>query len=501
MPMNETTGAGSIDGEKGRARPLRPNFLFILTDDQGPWATSRNWPELITPALDEIATTATVFDNYYCASPVCSPARASLLTGYMPSAHGVHDWLVGGRHPDDSEETFLDGISTLPEVLHDAGYMTAMSGKWHVGSSKRPAPGFDLWYAHRYGGGPYYDAPIWGDDGEEVGEPRYFTDAVAEEAVAMIDAIAASGTGEEARPFYLQVNFTAPHSPWVNNHPQELLDLYADTDFPSVPRETPHPWTKTYDDFADAFADPVPSLRGYAASLTGVDRAVRSLVDALDAHGMRENTVIIYMADNGFSCGHHGLWGKGNGTYPLNFWENSVRVPCMISVPGQRVARTVERAVSACSFFETVCDLAGVAVDEDPLRDGASVSGLLMGDQDDAGEESVVVFDEYGGGRMIRRDDYKFIDRFNGPRELYDLSVDPDERENLVDLPSKASLAQELADELYEWFRDHETDTNRAYHRDVRGRGQVHPPRDGYADARTYVLGEKSMDGVENMVG
>lgn len=478
----------------------QPSFLVVLTDDQGPWATSRYWPELITPTLDEITEHATVFENYYCASPVCSPARASLMTGYMPSAHGVHDWLVGGRHPDDREETFLEGMTTLPEVLHEAGYITAMSGKWHVGTSQHPAPGFDLWYAHRYGGGPYYDAPVWTLDGQETEEPRYFTDAVAEEACQMIAQIASrTGADGACPPFYLQVNFTAPHSPWLNNHPAELTDLYADTDFPSVPREEPHPWTKTYDDFAAAFADPVPSLRGYAASLTGVDRAVRALLDSLEEHGLAKSTVIIYMADNGFSCGHHGLWGKGNGTFPLNFWENSVRVPCFISLPGQEETRVVEQCVSACSFFDTLCELAGVSVEPDPLRGAGSVAGLLRGEAE--AEGPVVVYDEYGGGRMIRKGAYKLIDRYNGPRELYDLDADPLERENMVDLPSRAALVRELSDELYEWFRDHETDTERAYHRDVRGRGQVHPPRDGYDDARTYVLGEKSMDGVDKMVG
>lgn len=161
---------------------MTTNFVVVVTDDQGPWATSEHWPELQTPNLDELSAQSTVFENYYCASPVCSPARGSLLTGRMPSAHGIHDWLVGGRHPDDREENFLSDVLTLPEVLKKSGYSCAMVGKWHVGTSKQPAAGFDYWYAHRYGGGPYYEAPIWDDNGEEASEPEYFTYAVADRA-------------------------------------------------------------------------------------------------------------------------------------------------------------------------------------------------------------------------------------------------------------------------------------------------------------------------------
>ena len=99
-----------------------PNVLVVLTDDQGPWAMSRTCPELVTPVLDDLVSRSTSFENYYCASPVCSPSRASLLTGRMPSAHGVHDWLVGERHPDAHEDDYLGGLTTLPQALEEAGY-------------------------------------------------------------------------------------------------------------------------------------------------------------------------------------------------------------------------------------------------------------------------------------------------------------------------------------------------------------------------------------------
>lgn len=143
----------------------------------------------------------------------------------------------------------------------------------------------------------------------------------------------------------------------AEGHQRELTDLYTDTDFPLIPREEPHPWTVAYNDFAAAFADPVPLLRGYAAALSGVDRAVERILRRVREVGAGDNTIVVYMSDNGFSCGHHGLWGKGNGTYPLNFWENSVRVPAWFHLPGQTQGRSVSQAVSVCSFFETICEL------------------------------------------------------------------------------------------------------------------------------------------------
>lgn len=466
----------------------RPNVLVVLTDDQGPWALSRTMPELVTPTLDEFMDSATTFNNYYCASPVCSPARASLLTGRMPSAHGVHDWLNGESHPEGREDIFLGGLTTLPEVLNRAGYTCAMSGKWHVGTSRYPAPGFDFWYAHRIGGGPYFHAPIWDERGRKAEEPRYFTYAVTDEACRFLDEFADGtvGSGQEDAPFYLQVNFTAPHLPWLNNHPQDLYDLYEGCDFESVPRLERHPWSRPRTEFEDTYRNPTPYLQGYAAAISGVDRSMKRLVDKLQEHGWQDNTVVVYMSDNGYSCGHHGIWGKGNGTYPLNFWENSVRVPFIIHMPGQQESHDIDSHVSATSFLPTICDIVGVQMPEDPLRAGASVKDLIIAGIDVPAYESVMVFDEYGGGRMVRSGEYKLVERYDGPGELYNLANDPYEEENLFGTRAYAAVQRNLHECLWEWFAHHETAADRAWERDVQGWGQIHPVRRGYDDPHTY---------------
>jgi choline-sulfatase len=460
----------------------RPNVLVVLTDDQGPWAMGHRNPDLVTPAIDGLTASGTELDRFFCASPVCSPARASLLTGRMPSAHGVHDWIRGEAYGVRDEDSYLAGLGNTPELLAAAGWECGHSGKWHLGTSRRPAPGFDHWYAHRTGDGRYVGAPVWRDERAEA-EPRYLTEAITEEAVGFL-----RGNADSDRPFYLQVNYTAPHSPWVDQHPARYTDTYAGSTFDSCPRAQPHPWFSWEPGpVSDAMRDPLPSLLGYFASLTAVDAGVRQLLDLLDAAGLRESTCVVYTSDNGFSCGQHGIWGKGNATWPLNMWENSVRVPFVVSLPGRIPAGRVDSGLtSACDLHPTLLDLAGVPAPDDPLAAGRSVLPRLLGEEE-AGSEAVVVFDEYGGTRMVRTPEWKYVVRHSGgPHELYHLAEDPDERANRVTEPACAAVRAELAGVLHDWFARHNAAERDAFARPVSGRGQTSPLWRGRSDVDTY---------------
>lgn len=489
-----------------------PNVLLLVTDDQGAWALGSQMPELHTPTLDRLQREGTTLASFFCASPVCSPARASIMTGRMPSAHGVHDWIVpealarGSSPQRRYDPEFLDamtGADSIAAMLSRHGYRCGMVGKWHVGSSDRPAEGFDYWYAHQLGGGPYYGAPIWHQD-EVTGLPKdpaepgqeheYVTDAITRQSVDFLRRIDAA---PERRPFFLQVNWTAPHDPWFDgNHPDDLLDVYADTDFPSVPETAPHPWF-VRENFPRALADRRGALAGYCAAISGVDRSISSLLDHLERSGELENTIVIFTSDNGFSCGHHGIWGKGNATAPLNFWEPSITVPFIASWPGRILSGVVDkRPASATSILETIADLTGAEPLDDPLRAGRSVASRLLGRGADApassstklsregeegrsallrGEEPIVVHDEYGANRMIRTDRWKFVTRRSGPSELYDLRDDPLEMYNLSDDPAHSARMRVLSKALDEWFTDHETSELSGWHTSVDGTGQVEP--------------------------
>lgn len=429
---------------------VRPNIVFILADDLGPWALGcAGNPEIHTPNIDRLAAEGTRFDEFYCASPVCSPARATLLTGQIPSQHGVHDWLCGGSMPSDaygSAIQYMAGKPSYTQVLADAGYTVGLSGKWHLGDSVVPQHGFSHWYTHQQGGGPYYGAPMI-RDGLPYIEDRYLTDAITDDAIAFIDAHAGS-------PLYLSVHYTAPHSPWVDCHPKENTDLYEDCAFESIPRDPEHRWG-----IPGWYPEPDgelwrKQLIGYFAATSAMDAGIGRILDTLDRHGLTEHTIVWFMSDNGFSTGHHGIWGKGNATFPLNMLDNSVKVPAIVRHPGVIAAGVVDtHMLSQYDFCHTLLDQVGLHMPDDIDLPGRSILDVLASDQPDDDVE-VVILDEYGPVRMIRTREWKYVHRYPyGPHELYDMANDPRERVNLVEDQTHEAVVTALRSRLESWFR------------------------------------------------
>lgn len=215
-----------------------------------------------------------------------------------------------------------------------------------------------------------------------------------------------------------------------------------------------------------------------------MDAALGRVVAELERLGLRESTVIVFSSDNGFNAGHHGIWGKGNGTWPLNLYDSSVKVPAIVSQPG-RVAEGVVRTelLSAYDLAATLLELAGL--DPAPMQSGPgrSFAPLLLTPTDagagagapgSAGDDRVVVFDEYGPARMIRSRDWKLVHRWpDGPHELYHLALDPGERVNLVDDPAAQDVRRGLADDLTSWFARHVVPQRRGQRLPVIGTGQA----------------------------
>lgn len=419
----------------------KPNIIFILSDDLGPWALGcAGNEEIITPNIDRLANEGMYFENFHCASPVCSPARATLLTGKIPSAHGVHDW-IDHREGTYNPVEFLEKHIGYTDILKENGYTNGLSGKWHLGNSLKVQKSFDHWYCHLTGGGPYYDVPMV-KDGEVTVEKGYITDLITDDAIGFI-----KGTQD---PFYLSVHYTAPHSPWLNNHPQEYLEMYGDCAFKTCPMEEEH--EDAIELTRQVKEDLRGNLMGYFAAVTAMDHNIGRILDTLDELRIREDTLIIFSSDNGFSCGHHGFWGKGNGTFPLNLYDNSIKVPFILSHRGHIKENTrTDAIVGAYDFFPTLLDYLDMEYSKE-LLPGKSFAPLLKG-KDLERDNFAVVFDEYGPIRMIRRDNYKYVKRYPyGKNELYDLDADPGEKNNLINNPSFSIMIGELNHILEDWF-------------------------------------------------
>lgn len=451
--------------------PARPNVILIISDDQGPWALgSVGNEEIATPNLDRLASRGTRFTNFFCTSPVCSPARASLLTGRIPSAHGIHDALWGGNFGDDSIE-LLEGQEGYTDLLAAAGYDCAISGKWHLGASDRPQKSFKHWFVLQGGGSNYHDVDMF-RGGQPEKTHGYATDVFTDDAIEVLVDSSAND-----RPLFLSLCYTAPHSPFLAVHPQEWLDYYSDCEFASCPQEPEHPWTRSRDQnfpqYNLAHDDPPASLRGYFAAVSAMDANIGRVVTKVDELQMSASTLIVFVSDNGFNAGHHGVWGKGNGTYPQNMYDNSVRVPAIACHPGRVPAGAVrDELVCGYDLRPTLLDYVGVADSTKQRLPGRTFAPMLLGRS--GGREHVIVYSEYGPTRMVRTQEWKYVHRYPvGPHELYHLSEDPDERVNLFDEIAHHALRRDLRARLASWFVEFADPSMDGTKEAVTGRGQV----------------------------
>ncbi len=422
------------------ARPRARNAVFLMTDDHGAWALgSGGCAEMHTPNLDRLAAGGMRFRRAFASTPVCSPSRATYYTGRLPSHHGVQDFLLAEDSYGPDSRRFLEGQVTFADVLKANGYRCGLVGKWHLGQDDRPQAGFDYWCTAARGGGSYRDTEFF-VNGTSVRNSGYKTDFVGDRAIDFIN-------GNADRPFCLVVPFFAPHSPY-DFQPESYRRPYDGSAFSCFPRADPHPQGRGR--FRQHFGN-TETYTSYSALVTGVDANVGRILDALEAAGVREDTVVVFSADQGFNCGHHGVWGKGNGTIPFNMFEESIRVPLIWNHPGRIAAGTETSAmVSAYDFFPTLLDYLGITAAPDPRRVGRSYAGFLRGESPEWRNE---VFFEYGYTRAIRTETLKYVARADGwPNELFDLEEDPRERVNRVGKPEYRARRLALRERLDRFF-------------------------------------------------
>jgi len=452
----------------------QPNIVMIVSDDQGSWAyASAGTKEIHSPNLDFLAHQGCVMQNLYCVSPVCSPARASLLTGQIPSFHGVHDWLRAGNSTIEAEYhqrliDYLDGFPTFVEILAAHGYHCGLSGKWHLGNTHEPHRGFSYWQAYASGGGAY-QSPIMIKNGEPYQEQGYISDIITQNALQFIETV------DDKQPFYLSVHYTAPHAPWdeEQHKPQDFALYYPNCFFLSLPCPPMHPYFYNKDAFPHTQEARKRILSGYCAAITAMDHGIGHILAALQNRHLLEDTIIIFTSDNGMNMGHHGIYGKGNGTYPQNLFETSVKVPGIIMNAKTIPPARLDGIYSHYDFFPTILGLAGLSHAISPHLPGRNLTRILF-DQQAEEQSYTVVFDEYGPNRMIRSGDWKYIHRYQGGHcELYNLRIDGGEENNLINHPFCQQIKATLLSQLERWFARHACPKHDGARLPVMGGGQI----------------------------
>ena len=398
------------------AASQKPNFVHIVADDLG-WKDVgfSGCTDIKTPNLDKLAATGAKFSQFYV-QPMCTPTRAALMTGRYPFRYGLQTAVI----PSVSAYGLDTSEYLMPQTLKDAGYKTAIIGKWHLGhADKKYWPkqrGFDYQYGAMIGELDYFTHDEhgvldWFRDNKPVREKGYTTNLLGDDAVKYINA------QDGKTPFYLYLTFNAPHTPY--QAPQEYIDRY-----------------KEIQD---------PTRRTYAAMVACLDDNIGKVVAALDKKGSRDNTLILFHSDNGgtrnamftgvmadvskikIPC-DNGSYREGKGM----LFEGGTRVCALANWPGHIKPQTVDGLIHAVDLFPTLATLAGASTGKSKPLDGVNVWDTIAEGKPSPRNEIVYNVEPFRAA--LRLGDWKLIWRSMLPTsvDLYNLADDPSERNNLA---------------------------------------------------------------------
>ena len=458
-----TKAAPALDGP-------RPNFVVIVVDDMRfDEMGVAGHPILETPHIDALAAAGANFTRAYHAVPLCSPNRASILTGQYPSTHGIID------NVSRSQTSHI--LQTFPRTLQADGYETGFLGKWHMGNDPTQRPGFDEWVSIP-GQGRTHDPELF-ENGEISVVKGYITDIFTDRAVSFIERA-------RDKPFCLYIGHKAVHpdiqqlddgsvskDSYLGFRPAPRhLGKYDDKVFPQ--RENVRQWPTELpgkpavhralerkhtplmrEMFTDgsAFVDTQETMRRRAEMILSIDEGLGRIVESLEKTGALDNTVIIFTSDNGYWYDEHALTNERRLPY-----EESSRTPLIIRGPGiTNPGAEIDKLVSSVDFAATVLDMAGAPIGEH--LQGASLAPLLRGQTEGWRDSVLIEFYTYEfpmpwlldmDYRAIRTERYKYIHWMRHPdeNELYDLEKDPYELTNLIDEPTLDAVKAELRAEL-----------------------------------------------------
>ncbi len=445
------------DLQKNKIEPPKRNVIFILTDDHRydymGFTGKVSW--LKTPNLDRLAAEGVHFPNAFVTTSLCSPSRASILTGLYSHRHTI----VDNHAPDPGNLTYF------PEYLQKAGYQTGFFGKWHMGDKNDdPRPGFDHWESFK-GQGVYYN-PVLNINGDRIvyKDSTYITDLLTEHAINWMKK------REKQQPFFLYLSHKAVHAAFKPARRHKGVYANKKIELPASYYQTK---TGEYRDlkWPQWAADQRVSWHGvdymyhgqgelqelvidYCETLMGVDDSVGAILQYLSDSGLDESTTVIYMGDNGFSWGEHGLIDK------RHFYEESVKVPLLMRSPELINEKTVVKSmVQNIDIGPSILDLAGVEKPEN--MPGSSFIPLLSTNEAETKRNEIFYeyYWEYDFPMTptvfgMRTDRFKYI-RYHGiwdRNELYDLQNDPNEMYNLIADPKYQDTAKSMSEAIYDWL-------------------------------------------------
>lgn len=429
-----------------------PNVVLILTDNHGAWTLGcYGNKDIRTPQLDALAAGGVRFTRAYANNPVCSPNRATLLTGLMPSQHGVHCFLTGGV-PQVGPGSYctIKEFPSLPKMLKARGYACGLVGKWHLGGNESPQEGFDdYWITKPIGStATFFDDQII-ENGKIRKEPEHATRFWTRHALEFIER-------NKERPFFLYLAYNGPYGLGDgqlkdNDRAPHMAD-YAGAELPSFTRSTPHPWLFNN----RGYINNIECIRRYAAEVTTLDDGVGEVMARLRALGLEEDTIVIFTGDNGWSGGQQGIWGMGDHTKPLTAFEHTMTVPLIWYWKGKIPAgRVADPMVSHVDFLPSLKSLLGAEeqAPSSPPAPGRSYAAILRGEPVPAAWPDAIFY-EFENLRCIRTATTKWIKRMGDEvDELYDLQADPLEQKNLATDPASAAMRATLDTRLDEWFK------------------------------------------------
>ncbi len=459
------TSAGTVlvrrraEGQSTRPIPSNAlNILFVMTDDQRADALSIAGNAILrTPNIDRIGLDGIRFTEFFVTNSLCAPSRATFYTGLYSHVHGV---LTNGSGEVNRNQSGLRRDQmTFVDLLHQAGYETALVGKWHLRSEPS---GFDQWIILPGGGGPYIDPPMTAN-GMKVKFRGYADDVVGDQTLFYLQNRA------KERPFCLLMNFKAPHRNWIPApryaHEFEGVEIPLPRTFEDKFEGRPEALRKTdmavadMPDFKDrGVPEALPReerkkrnlqelVRNYYRTLLSVDENVGRVLEFLDKNDLAKNTVVFFTSDNGFFLGEHGLFDK------RLMYEPSIRVPLLVRHPGRIPAGTVDGKdmVLNIDIAPTILELAGIPIL--PAMQGRSFVPLLEGKSEPWRDAFLYEYYEFPDAdhcvrknRGVRTARWKLIQFWEQPQEweLYDLQNDPDEIHNLAGRADHAKVMTEL---------------------------------------------------------